>query len=123
MENYIYELYKKNMQKQMELDFEKENPLIKATFRILPNQTEMRINIVLRQNFHYICSFLASDFECVRERYIPNELSNLPKGEGALIGDEGVRKWYLRWMNSHFDTYKQDYIDYVNKVASEDLGV
>ena len=122
MENYIYELYKKNMQKQMELDFEKENPLIKATFRILPNQTEMRINIVLRQNFHYICSYIVSDFECVRESYIPNELSDLPKGEGAS-SDEGVRKWYLRWMNSHFDTYKQDYIDYVNKVASEDLGV
>ena len=122
MENYIYELYKKNMQKQMELDFEKENPLIKATFRILPNQTEMRINIVLRQNFHYICSFLASDFECVRESYTPNELSDLPKGEGSS-SDEGVRKWYLRWMNSHFDTYKQDYLNYVNKVASEDLGV
>ena len=36
---------------------------------------------------------------------------------------EIIRKWFLRWMNASFETYKEDYINHINKTANEDLGI
>lgn len=120
--DYIYELYKANMQKQMEQDFENEYLRVKATFHILPTQKDMRIVIVERRNFHFICSYIVTDFDCVNENWTSTELLELPKHE-VDVDFSGIRKWYLRWMNKHFTTYKQDYINHVNKIANKDLGI
>ena len=123
MEDYIYQVYKKGLQKEMEQDFEKENLSVKATFHVLPTQRDMRIVIVERYNLHFVSAYNATDFNCVHLRdSIPAELLDLPKSNKTIDHDY-IKIWYLRWMNKHFEAYKEDYKAYINEQADKDLGL
>jgi len=122
MENYIYEIFKANKEYEMEHEFEKECPQIKAKFCVYPDQRSMRITLVQRSNFNYLGSFIATDFDCVMEDEIPLEFGKLPKGD-KIANPDAVRKWYLKYMNKNFTTYKEDYLNHITKQANEDLGI
>ena len=115
---YIYKIYENDLHRTMEHDFEKDYPAIKAFFAV----NSVRTQIIMRlfdRNSNYIASFAAKEFDC--ERY--NEAILNDKKSSMSVFDQDIKRWYIRWMKNHFNTYKDDYIKNINKVANEDLGV
>lgn len=115
---YINEIFEKNLEQTMEHDLEKDYPAIKAFIKVNSIRTQISIRLFDR-GFNYITSFVAKEFEC--ERY--NEEIFKDKKSSLIVRDNDIKRWYIRWMKNHFDTYKDDYIANINKVANEDLGI
>ena len=63
MENYIYELSKKEGIKKLEGEIEKTYQQVKATVFMKASQREMYI-IIADRCFHFIKAYEASDFDC-----------------------------------------------------------
>lgn len=120
-QNYIYEIFTKKLEKQIEQDFERDYPFTKATFTLNnPMFTQIVIRIFDRK-LNYINTYIATEFDCkpAFEDDYGNTIST------TKLDDADIRRWYLRWMgnNKNFPTYKTDFKKYINKVADEDLGI
>ena len=116
---YINEIFENNLEQTMEHDFEKDYPAIKAFIKVNSIRTEIFIKIFDR-DLHFIATFAAKEYSCVR---VTEEVLQDKKSKIVAVDDNDIKRWYLRWMKNHFDTYKDDYIANINKVANEDLGV
>ena len=116
---YINEIFENNLEQTMEHDLEKDYPAIKAFIKVNSIRNQILIRLFDR-NSNYVASFAAKEFEC--ERYNETELHN-KKSEAIIVTNIEIKRWYVRWMKNHFDTYKNDYIANINKVANEDLGI
>ena len=116
---YLYELCETEMFRKMEHEFEASYPFTKATFVInKPLYSQMVMRIFDRKQ-HYIATFVGTDFDC----YNANE-AKLEKNKSEIkLDNKDVKRWYVRWMKVHFNTYKDDYIANINKIANDDLGV
>ena len=117
---YINEIFENNLEQAIEHDFEKDHPSIKVQVCVLASRREMRI-ILTDRNYHFLDSYLATNFDCVKEDSKPENCVGLKKSDGT--NSKIVKQWYLRWMKNHFETYKDDYIAKVTEIANEDLGV
>ena len=118
-ENYIYKIFTDKLEQQIEHDFETDYPFVKATFVINnPIFTQVVIRLFDRRQ-QYITTFIGTDFDC----YNANEEKFDKNKSQTRLDNKDVKRWYIRWMKNHFDTYNQDYIDNINKVANEDLGI
>ena len=117
--NYIYKIFSEKLEQVMEQDFEKEYPFIKATFKINnPVFSLIGIRLFDREQ-KYITTFIGTDFDCYKsheDKYDKNKSQ-------TRVDNQDIKRWYIRWMKNHFDTYKDDYIANINKIANEDLGV
>jgi len=117
--NYIYEIFSNKLEQEIEHDFETDYPYVKATF-VLNNPlfTQIVMRLFDRKQ-QYITTFVGTDFDC----YNANEEKLDNNKSQTRLDNKEVKRWYLRWMKNHFDTYKADYIANINKVANEDLGI
>jgi len=122
MNNYIYELYKKNGIIKLEKALEDTYTRAKASVRMQPSQKELRI-VITDRNFHFIAAYEASDFNCkaILQSYLPFGLDKLPKSE-STCDDETIRKFYLRFMKNEFETYYEDYKAYQLNLIEKDLS-
>lgn len=120
--NYIYLVYKNNLIKEMEQEFEIENPMSKATFKIDSNHKYIRI-VVADRSFKFIKSYTASNFDCVADSLSMMDYSfkEHPKSEKTCLDSE-IRKFYLRFMKKHFAEYIEDFKANLIKQADLDLG-
>ena len=122
MENYIYELYKRNEIIKLENAIERAYPQFKASIIMAPSQRQLYIALTDRK-FHFVKAYIAEDFNCkpTEQRLLPYQLDNLPQSK-TICDDESFRKFYLRFMNNNFETYKTDYKAYINEQAEKDLN-
>lgn len=121
MENYIYELYKKNAIIKLEKEIEQTYPLVKASVAMSPSQKQLRI-VLTDRNFHFIAGYEATDFDCkpVEQCYLPFGFDKLPKSE-KCCDDVYFRRFYLRFMNNEFDTFYEDYKAHQLELVDKDL--
>ena len=121
MENYIYELGKKNGVRKLEIALEEAYPQVKVMITTLPSQRDLRLAITDRC-FHLIAAYNLTDFDCkrVEQCFLPQGLNKLPKSE-KTCDDETIRKFYLRFMKNEFETYYEDYKAHQLKLVDKDL--
>ena len=121
MDNYIYELYKKDGIKKLENELEKTYIVVKATVTMQPSQRQLRI-VLTDRNFHFIAAYEATDFDCkpIEQCYLTYGLDKLPKSEKCSDA-ETIRKFYLRFMKKEFETYYEDYKAHQLELVDKDL--
>ena len=121
MENYIYELSKKNGIKKLERELEETYKHVKVSVQMKPSQRDLRI-ILTDRNFWFIAAYEVSDFNCkpIQQEFLPLGLDKLPKS-GAACHDETIRRFYLRFMDNEFETFYEDYKAHQLKLVARDF--
>ena len=123
MENYIYELYKKDGIAKLENKIENiGDGLLKASITMRPSQRELLI-VVTDRSFHFIKAYETTDFDCkpIEQHFLPWGFDKLPKSEHSYVNDADFRKFYLRFMKNEFETYYDDYRAYQLELVDKDL--
>ena len=121
MENYIYELSKKNGVVKLEEAIEKTYSQVKASVFMKASQRELYI-IIADRCFHFIKAYEATDFDCkpIKQCYLPFGLDKLPESV-KTCDDEYMRRFYLRFMKKEFESFYADYKAYQLELVDKDL--
>lgn len=112
--NYTLELQKQDKLKEMIQDFHKHFPEFSNSFFNDYDRT-------IRDN-NSLCLWITDNNHVHLKNYYLTQYECKPNKQNKLL-DEKIKKWYLRFMNKTFDTYKQDYINNVMKTINEDFGI
>lgn len=121
--NYIYKAYKRNLIREMEREFEKENPQAKATFDIDSSYEKIKI-VVMDRKFKFVKAYIATEFNCWPEdkSMIDFNFKDYPKSDAGIL-DDYVRTFVLKFLNNNFEeTFENDYKEHLVKKADLDLG-
>ena len=121
--DYIWELSKQNKVVEFQNNLEAESPSgIKVVAYIGPSQRDLYIAIADR-SFKLIKTFKATDFDCcaIKDDMIPYHFEHMQKSE-KCVDEEEVRRFYLRFMNKNFKTYKDDYKAHLDEKVALDFG-
>ena len=123
MENYTYELARQGKIFDLEKAYEKEYPQIKVSAYLHFNEKDI-IMIVCDKYMHFIKAFIAKDFDCkeFEVKYLPQKLKELPKSD-KYCDDNEIRKFYLRFMKSQFETYYSDYKKHQLQQIDQDFNI
>ena len=108
-----------NLCAEFEYEFRKKFPNLRVAMSAVSGlYTSLTIFTYKRyeDKFDVVAKFHGEDFDL---KYLFDEPSNLELLGKVTIDD--IRKFYLRFLKSHFPEYKQAYIDHINKQVGEDL--
>ena len=122
--NYIYKAYKRNLIREMEREFEKENPQAKVTFDIDSSSYEKIKIVVMDRKFKFVKAYIATEFNCWPEaqNMLDFNFKEYPKSEATIL-DDYVRTFVLKFLNNKFEeTFENDYKEHLVKKADLDLG-
>jgi len=115
--NYVLEIFKQDKIKEMILDFRKHFPSYSNSyfynFDMTIKQNCLKLHVQDRE-YKLIKIYNITDYACDQE-YKSSYITD--------VDNQEVKKWYLRYMNKTFDTFKEDYTNHTLKKVNEDLGI
>ena len=118
--NYINELLEENLLVTMENDFQKDYPDLVAQFRIPSIPTRIRM-IFTTRNYEFAGYFVTTNFD-VKKEDKPQNYQFLQNAESG-VDLKSIKKWYVKWMKNHFDTYKEDFIAYKTRELENEFDI
>jgi len=118
--NYIDEIAKRNLTETMEKDFQNEYPFLLAQLKIpeLPTRIQMAF---ITKNHEFAGYFISTNFD-VKQEHKPQNYQFLQNAKwGADC--KSIKKWYIKWMKNHFETYKEDFLAYLRRQAENEFDI